>query len=580
VTLRARLAVAFALFAAVPLGVALWPVSNALSRALEAEHAARLDAAAKAVEGELARLGEEAALAVADLARSREAEAFARDHAAASAADEAGRASEWRAARGLDVLAVSEPDGRVLSSGHLPGRAGDVDPELAALLAGAPPGRAVARVVSRSGPDGVEPVVALVAWRELPGGETPLRVAGGAALGRERAARLAALTGGAIAIRGADGALLAEGWPDGDAGGASAPVPAGESAQGPGLLGALLGRLGGAVRSIPLGPPEAPAGHVAVAVASEGLARARATVLLAFLAALAAGTAAAALAGRALASRVTRPLEALRDGAQRVAAGELGTRVEARASGEVADLVGAFNEMTAELARSRARLAHAERIAAWREVARRLAHEIKNPLTPIAMSVETLREALDRQRPDFREIFDEATRAVSDEVRRLKRIVDEFSRFARLPAPERAPVAPEELVAGVLALFPEPPPGVSVAREVDPGLPAVLADRDQVLQVLLNLVRNALDAMPAGGTLRIRAARAPGGVAFTVSDSGPGIPPEDLARVFEPYFTTKEGGTGLGLAIAQRIAEEHGGRLEAASPPGGGAALTLTLPAG
>jgi signal transduction histidine kinase len=579
VTLRARLAVAFALFAAVPLGAALWPVSGALSRALEAEHEARLDAAAKAVEGELARLGEEAALAIADLARSPEAEAFAREHATAAAADEAPRAAEWRASRGLDVLAVCDPDGRVLSSGHLPGRAGDVDPELAALLAAAPAGRAVARVVSRSGPEGVEPVLALVAWRELPGGEAPLRVAGGAALGRERAARLAALTGGAIAIRGADGSLLAEAWPEGPGAHGAGAGPEGGSAPGPGLLGAVLGRLGGAVRAIPLGPPDAPAAHIAVSLASEGLARARATVLLAFLGALAAGTVAAALAGRAVASRVTRPLEALRDGAQRVAAGELGTRVEARASGEVGDLVRAFNEMTAELGQSRARLAHAERIAAWREVARRLAHEIKNPLTPIAMSVETLREALDRQRPDFREIFDESTRAVSDEVRRLKRIVDEFSRFARLPAPARAPVAPEELVAGVLALFAEPPPGVTVAREVDPGLPAVLADRDQVLQVLLNLVRNALDAMPGGGALRIRAAPGDGGVAFTVSDSGPGIPPEDLARVFEPYFTTKEGGTGLGLAIAQRIAEEHGGRLEAASPPGGGAALTLTLPA-
>jgi signal transduction histidine kinase len=578
VTLRARLAVAFALFAAVPLGAALWPVSRALSRALEAEHAARLEAAANAVEGELARLGEEAALAVADLAGSPEAEAFARDHAAASAADEARRAAEWRAARGLDVLAVAEPDGRVLSSGHLPGRAGDVDPELAALFAAAPPGRAIARVVSRSGPDGVEAAVALVAWRELPGGETPLRVAGGAALGRERAARLAALTGGAIAIRSADGALPAEAWP-GAGGAAPGAGPAeGEGAGGPGLLGALLGRLGGAVRAIPLGPAEAPAAHIAVSVASEGLARARATVLLAFLAALAAGTVAAALAGRALASRVTRPLEALRDGAQRVAAGELGARVEVRASGEVADLVRAFNDMTSELARSRDRLAQAERIAAWREVARRLAHEIKNPLTPIAMSVETLRDALDRQRPDFREIFEEATRAVSDEVRRLKRIVDEFSRFARLPAPERAPVPADELVAGVLALFPEPPPGVTVAREVEPGLPPVLADRDQVLQVLLNLLRNAIDALPGGGAIRIRAARAEGGVAFTVSDSGPGIPPEHLARVFEPYFTTKEGGTGLGLAIAQRIAEEHGGRLEAASPPGEGAAFTLTLP--
>jgi len=579
VTLRAKLAVAFALFAALPLVATLWPVSRALSSALEAEHAARLEAATRAVEGELARLGEEAALAIADLARSPEAEAFARDHAGAAAAEEAGRAAEWRAARGLDVLAVTEPDGRVVSSGHLPGRAGDVDSEIAALFGAAPPGRAVARIVSRAGEDGVEPVLALVAWRELQGPAPPLRIAGGAALARERAARLAALTGGAIAIRGADGALLAEAQPppadDGpDGRGASArrEVPA------PRWAASLLGRLGGVARSIPLGPPGAPAAHIEVSVASEGLARARFTVLLAVLAVLAAGSAAAALAGRALASRVTRPVEALRDAAARVAAGDLAARVDVRASGEVGELVRAFNAMTADLAQSRVRLAHAERIAAWREVARRLAHEIKNPLTPIAMSVETLRDALDRGRADFREIFDEGTRAISDEVRRLKKIVDEFSRFARLPAPERAPVAPEELIVAVLSLFPEPPPGVTVVREVEPGLPPVLADRDQILQVLLNLVRNALDAMPGGGTLRVRAARAAGGVALSVSDTGAGIAPDDLARVFEPYFTTKEGGTGLGLAIAQRIAEEHGARLEASSAPAAGAAFTLVLP--
>jgi nitrogen fixation/metabolism regulation signal transduction histidine kinase len=272
-------------------------------------------------------------------------------------------------------------------------------------------------------------------------------------------------------------------------------------------------------------------------------------------------------------------VEARRDAAARVAAGDLEARVGVAASGEVGDLVRAFDEMTAELGRSRARLARAERIAAWREVARRLAHEIKNPLTPIAMSVETLRDARAKGRADFDEIFDEATRAVSEEVRRLKRIVDEFSRFARLPAPERAPVAPAELVAAVLALFPEPPAGVSLRREVAPGLPPVLADRDQVLQVLLNLVSNALEAMPGGGAVELTARRAPEGVAFAVADGGPGIAEADLARVFEPYYTTKAGGTGLGLAIARRIAEEHGGALEVASAPGRGATFTLTLPA-
>ena len=575
-TLRARLSLAFALFAALPLAATLWPVSRALSRALEAEHAARLDGAAHAVEGELARLGGQASVAIAELAASPEAEAFVRDHAAGAApAEESARAAEWGAARGLGVLAVTDPDGRVISSAHLPGRAGDVDPELAALYGSAPMGRAVARVVSRAGPDGVEPVLALVAWRDLTAGGTSLRIAGGIALGRELAERLAALTGGAVAVRGADGAVLAQAQP---------PRPDG-AALHPGVLeplaaGRILGRLGAASRVVPLAAgADASGASVEVSVASEGLARARVTVLLAFLGALASAAVAAAIAGRILASRVTRPVEALRDAAARVAAGDLGARVDVRASGEVGDLVRAFNAMTADLAQSRARLAQAERIAAWREVARRLAHEIKNPLTPIAMSVETLRDALERRRPDFPEIFEEGTRAISDEVRRLKKIVDEFSRFARLPAPERAAVAPEELVGAALALFPEPPPGVTLVREVAPGLPAVHADRDQVLQVLLNLVRNALDALgPRGGRLAVTASRTPGGVAFTVRDDGPGIAPDDLARVFEPYFTTKEGGTGLGLAISRRIAEEHGGTLEAESTPGAGAAFTIVLP--
>jgi nitrogen fixation/metabolism regulation signal transduction histidine kinase len=259
-----------------------------------------------------------------------------------------------------------------------------------------------------------------------------------------------------------------------------------------------------------------------------------------------------------------------------VAGGDLAARVGVAARGEVGELVVAFDAMTEELGRSRARLAAAERVAAWREVARALAHELKNPLTPIAMSVELLRDA--RARPDFPEILDESTRAIGEEVRRLKRIVDEFSRFARLPAPELRAEPPEELVQALLALFPAPPSGVRILREVAPGLPPVRADRDQVLQVLHNLVKNGLEAMPDGGTLRVSARREGEAVLFAVADTGPGVAPEDQARIFEPYVTTKAGGTGLGLAIAERIAQEHGGRLELASPPGAGATFTLRLP--
>jgi signal transduction histidine kinase len=572
VSLRARLAIAFALFAAVPLAAALVPVARALTAALAEEHAARLDGAARAVEGELRRLSAAAAGAVRELARSAEAEALARDLAsgAASPAEATGAAAAWASARGLPVLALAERDGRVVSSAHLPGRAGDVDPELAALLAEAPRGRAVPRLLSRAGADGVEPVLALVAWDLVEGADPPLAVAGGLPLGPEQAERLASLTGGAIAIATADGERRAEAAAPGEA-----PPPWHGALR---RLAFVLGELAAPSRTVAIGPEAPPAARVEVALGSSGLARAQGTVVLAFLATLAAGTLAAAAAGTLLARRVVQPVDALRAAAARVAAGDLEARVDVAAGGEVGELVQAFNRMTADLARSRARLAQAERVAAWREVARRLAHEIKNPLTPIAMSVETLRDALAAGRPEFREIFAEGTAAISEEVRRLKRIVDEFSRFARLPAPEPSPIPAAELAQAVLALYPAAPAGVELVRDVPADLPAVRADRDQILQVLLNLVRNALDAMPAGGTLRVAARRDGDEVAFTVSDSGAGIAPGDLPRVFEPYFTTKEGGTGLGLAIAQRIVEEHGGRIDVASTPGEGATFTVRLP--
>jgi signal transduction histidine kinase len=230
------------------------------------------------------------------------------------------------------------------------------------------------------------------------------------------------------------------------------------------------------------------------------------------------------------------------------------------------------------LAQGRERLAVAERVAAWRDVARALAHELKNPLTPIAMSVELLRDA--RGRPGFEEVLDESTRAIGEEVRRLRRIVDEFSRFARMPAPALAEVPAGELAQSLLALFPAAPPGVTLVRELAPDLPALRADRDQLLQVLHNLVKNALEAMPEGGTLTLRARRDGEAVRFEVADTGPGLAPELQARIFEPWVTTKPGGTGLGLAIAARIVEEHGGRIEVASRPGKGATFTVRLPLG
>jgi len=568
-TLRAKLTLAFALFAALPMLAALWPVSRALSRSLESEYAARLDGAARAVEGEVRRLGAAAAESARELARGPETDALARDlsQGALDPAEAAGRAAEWMAARGLDVLALADARGAVISSGHLPGRAGDVDAELYALFAEAPPGRAVPRIVSRAGASGVEPALALVAWEPVPGAEPRLRIAAGLALGPGFAERLASLTGGDVAVLGEGAEVPLAASPGRDRG----PLHR--------LLARVLGTPQARVRSLPVPAAGTPLARIEVTLPAHGLERTQTVVALAFLLALALAAAAALVLGHLVARRITRPLEALRAGARQVAAGELGAQVRVQASGEVGELVGAFNAMSAGLAASRERAQAAERIAAWREVARRLAHEIKNPLTPIAMSVETLRDALEQRRPDFEEIFREGTGAIQEEVRRLKRIVDEFSRFARLPSPEPAPVPAGELVAALLALYPAPPPGVRLERDVAADLPAVSVDRDQILQVLRNLVVNAVEAMPSGGRLRVAARREGGEVIVSVSDTGPGIRPEDLPSIFEPYFTTKEGGTGLGLAIADRIVREHGGRIEAASPPGEGATFTVRLPA-
>ena len=210
-------------------------------------------------------------------------------------------------------------------------------------------------------------------------------------------------------------------------------------------------------------------------------------------------------------------------------------------------------------------------------VARRLAHEIKNPLTPIQMSLETLLAAQGANDPRFAALFRESAGVVLEEVDRLRRIVDEFSRFARLPKPQLAPVELGELAQGVLALYASPRAGLRLHAHLEPGV-HTRADRDQLTQVLVNLVKNAEEAMPEGGDIHVHVRGSARDALLEVEDTGPGVAPEDRQRIFEPYFTTKAGGSGLGLAIAARILQEHGGRLEVGGEPGAGARFSLVLP--
>jgi nitrogen fixation/metabolism regulation signal transduction histidine kinase len=238
--------------------------------------------------------------------------------------------------------------------------------------------------------------------------------------------------------------------------------------------------------------------------------------------------------------------------------------------------------MLQDLAVTRRRLAAASRVAAWREVARRVAHEVKNPLAPIRAAVETLRRLRAREDPRFDEYFDEATRTVLDEVHRISNIVTEFTRFARLPQPRIGDVDFEEVARHVVQIHKAAAGDVILTHHKQRRAPKIRADRDQVIQILTNLVQNALDAVRdvPGAAVSVTTDTDGHYASVSVADNGSGIAPEIASRLFEPYATNKERGTGLGLAIAQRIAIEHDGELSyvGRGADGRGAVFRLLLP--
>ena len=296
------------------------------------------------------------------------------------------------------------------------------------------------------------------------------------------------------------------------------------------------------------------------------------TVLLIGSATLASALLITVLLSRGLA----RPVRALAEQAQRVIHGDPNP-VVATGARELVEAAEAFNRAIADLVALRKRLAITERIAARREIARRVAHEIKNPLLPIRASVETLRRLRARNDPAFDDYFDEATRTVLGEVARISNIVGEFTRFARLPAPAPAPFNVEEALRAVVTLHGSA--GAPIDFSAEP-CPELNADKDQVVQIATNLIQNAQQALVdrPSGRVEVRLTREQDKLVLSVSDNGPGIAPEMRGRLFEPYATTKAEGTGLGLAIVERIVVEHGGEISAGDAPGGGAVFAVKLP--
>jgi nitrogen fixation/metabolism regulation signal transduction histidine kinase len=300
-----------------------------------------------------------------------------------------------------------------------------------------------------------------------------------------------------------------------------------------------------------------------------------------------------------LTERIIGPIVNLEEATQRVTEGDFSFRILTRPRDELANLVDSFNGMIAELDHSRKKLLQAERISAWQEIAQRLAHEIRNPLTPIKLSAQRiLKRHADMPDPagsapaprpagdgdEFGKVLSGSVSAIIQEVENLEKLLREFGDFAKLPVPQPAPVALRELLTEVASVYAHLSGEVRIDIAEVPSSIVLKVDRAQMKQVFANLFTNAVQAMPAGGTVAVRADRVRKGhgtwCRIAVRDTGTGIEAQDLGRIFDPYFTTKKDGTGLGLAIVQRIVFDHHGDVWAESNRETGTTFFLDLPMG
>jgi len=275
------------------------------------------------------------------------------------------------------------------------------------------------------------------------------------------------------------------------------------------------------------------------------------------------------------AAGVTRPVLRLVEGTREISTGKWDTRVAVRGGSEIAELAGAFNQMTQHLTEERQRMIQLERVASWREIARRLAQELGEAMSRLQSTIEELQPAGG--------LHDSAETLLS-ETQAMKEIVGRYGDFSRMPRPAFAAVNLNDIVKSVVKLFAprfsavgRPP--VNPEVHLDEDLPVIQADASLLHRALENLVLNAMDAMPAGGVLMIRTSQQHGDVELEVSDTGSGLSAEESERLFTPYYATKQHGTGLGLAIVQSVVSDHGGRITVESETGVGTSFHITLPA-
>jgi len=274
--------------------------------------------------------------------------------------------------------------------------------------------------------------------------------------------------------------------------------------------------------------------------------------------------------------KITSPLLSLVKGTKKIAGGDWDYRVKADSKDEVGDLVDAFNTMITTLKEKQDQVVSLEKMAAWREIARILAHEIKNPLTPIQLTVQHMKDKYDGDDPEYGKLLEECSEIVTDEIESLRTLVREFSEFARMPKLSLSPGDLNELVEEVRKLY----PNNNISLELGSALPELNFDHEKTRRVLINLIENGLDSIneKGEGDIKIQTKLKDKMAVIHYSDTGNGIPDEIKEKIFEPYFSTKKSGMGLGLAIVKRIIEEHGGRITVQSKEGEGTTFEIELP--
>jgi signal transduction histidine kinase len=566
-SLRARLILGFSLVAILPLALAMVLLEQRIQHTVRAEAAARLDAANAVLRRQLAddgaRLGARLRLLARDAQLKRlqlagpEAELELRQYL-----------EDQRFLLGLDYLAVTDSAGRLAGDASLAARPGE-RPLAATSLPPAPDsGSGIVPLAERGG-------LALDARAPITYADIPVgAVRGGLRLDSLFLARLQRTTGLDLVLRDGGGRVTATTLQ-----GALAPEPRPADT----TVGRV--RLEGRAyftRETPLvaGAVEAVAGPRLTVLASAAAADDAITVLrLTALALGGLGVLVAIVLGLVWSHQVSRPVVRLAGFSERISRGEWDEPLAMESMRELQTLVEALERMRRDLGAYRDRLRASERQAAYGQMARRVAHEIKNPLTPIALSVAGLQRAYAQQRPDFAGTLADAARTVSEEVHRLKQLLHEFGELGRFPPPRPTTFDLRDLLRDLGSLHAHDVEAGRLGFEIPAAELRVHADQDQLRRALLNLAQNALDATAAGpGRVWVRAGAEGDIVRLTVADNGPGLTDEQRANLFVPGFTTKAHGSGLGLTLVERIVTDHGGTIEVESAPGRGTTFILRLP--